>query len=261
MLRLLTAPLLDPLLHFYLAVLITTLFYWRGRTKLAKITAVYSVVWLLLVSVSPLPKILAEKREGQYAQLDNDLINDLKEQPANVIVLGAGHSNAPGFTVHDRLSEPALKRLLEGIRIKQQLPQAKLICSGYSATGRQSQAEVLAEMAIQLGISSLDTLLQPTAHNTEAEARAYSQRFSDTIPLILVTSAIHMPRAVYWFKHYGLAPIPAPTNHLVMPDPGYEPFAFKPSTNKIDMSAKLLHEYAGMRYAWFKVGSRPIGRR
>lgn len=243
---------LDPLLHFYLAVLIAALCYWRRKTKLAKITAVYSVVWLLLVSASPLPKFLAEKREGRYAQLDVTAINRLQEQLVNVIVLGAGHSNAPGFAVHDRLSEPALKRLLEGVRIKQQLPQAKLICSGYSASGRQSQAEVLAEMAIQLGISPQDTLLQPTAHNTEAEARAYSQRFSSTIPLVLVTSALHMSRAVYWFKHYGLAPIPAPTNHLVMPDPGYESFAWKPSTNKIDMSAKLLHEYAGMRYAKWK---------
>lgn len=252
MLRLLTAPLLDPLLHFYLAVLITTLLYWRKRTKLAKIAGVYSVVWLLLVSASPLPKFLAEKREGRYAQMDAAKISSLRQQPVNIIVLGAGHSNAPGFAVHDRLSETVLKRLLEGIRIKQQLPQAKLVCSGYSASGRQSQAEVLAEMAIQLGISAQDTLLQPTAHNTEAEARAYSQRFSDTIPLVLVTSAIHMPRAVYWFKHYGLAPIPAPTNHLVMPDPGYEAFAWKPSLHKVEMTQKLLHEYAGMRYAKWK---------
>jgi uncharacterized SAM-binding protein YcdF (DUF218 family) len=256
MLRLLTAPLLDPLLHFYLAALIATLFYWRRRTKLAKITAVYSVVWLLLVSASPLPKFLVEKKESRYAQLDAAKISGLWQQPANVIVLGAGHSNAPGFTTADRLSEPALKRLLEGVRIKQQLPKAKLICSGYSSSGRQSQAEILAEMALQLGVAPQDTLLQPTAHNTEAEARAYSQRFSSTIPLILVTSALHMPRAVYWFRHYGFEPIPAPTNHLVMPDPGYEAFAFKPSTHKIEMSAKLLHEYAGMLYAWFKVGDQ-----
>jgi uncharacterized SAM-binding protein YcdF (DUF218 family) len=243
---------LDPLLHFYLAAFIAAFFYWREKQKLAKITTIYSIVWLLLVSASPIPKFLAQKREAQSPQLDAAVINTLKEQAANVIVLGAGHSNAPGFTVHDRLSEPALKRLLEGVRIKQQLAQAKLMCSGYSASGRQSQAETLAEMALQLGISPQDTLWQPTAHNTEAEARAYRQRFSDTIPLILVTSALHMPRAIYWFRHYGLNPIPAPTDHQVMPDPGYESFAFKPSTHKIDISAKLLHEYAGMLYAQWK---------
>ncbi|WP_020538020.1 YdcF family protein [Lewinella cohaerens] len=256
MLRLLTAPFLDPLLHFYLAAFIAALLYWRGKHQLAKITAIYSVFWLLLVSASPLPKFLAENRESRYTQLDDDIINELEKQAVNILVLGAGHSNAPGFTVHDRLSEPALKRLLEGVRIKQQLPQAKLICSGYSASGRQPQAEVLAEMALQLGVAPQDTLLQPTAHNTEAEALAYRQRFSDTIPLVLVTSALHIPRALYWFRHHGLDPIPAPTNHLVMPDPGYESFAFKPSTRKIDISAKLLHEYAGMVHAWFKVGDQ-----
>lgn len=256
MLRLFIAPFLNPLVHFIIVALIAAFLYWRGKDSWAKITAIYSALWLLLVSVSPLPRILAEKREAQYPQLDVTVVNTLKEQTANVIVLGAGHSNAPGFTVHDRLSEPALKRLLEGIRIKQQLPEAKLICSGYSASDRQSQAEVLAEMALQLGVSPQDTFLQPTAHNTEAEARAYHRRFSDTIPLVLVTSALHMSRAVYWFQYYGLDPIPAPTDHQVMPDPGYEAFPLKPSTHKFDMSAKLLHEYAGMVHAWFKVGDQ-----
>ncbi|MEL7251481.1 MAG: YdcF family protein [Bacteroidota bacterium] len=199
---------------------------------------------------------MVQQREQRYPilKLDNqDLsLSDIQQ----VVVLGAGHSNAPGYPVHTRLSEPALKRLLEGVRVHKALSTTKLVCSGYSSTGRQSQAEALAEMAIELGVLPGDTLLQPLAVNTEAEARTFTQRFGKGNQLVLVTSALHLPRAMFWFEHFGQNPIPAPTNHLVMPDPGYEPFAWKPSLRKIEMTQKLLHEYAGMLYAKFKVGKQ-----
>jgi uncharacterized SAM-binding protein YcdF (DUF218 family) len=85
------------------------------------------------------------------------------------------------------------------------------------------------------------------------EARIYKERFGKEYPLIIVTSAIHMPRAMYWFRHYGLDPHPAPTNYLVMEDWKLSLSSFKPTNYKISITAKLLHEYAGMLYAYLTV--------
>ncbi|MEL6656565.1 MAG: ElyC/SanA/YdcF family protein [Bacteroidota bacterium] len=255
MLRSLVSLILNPLYFFYLLLLLGGSLYFFRYYKTARICWGLAIAWLLVVSISPLPVYLAQNRESRYAVLTPETIKLPSNEPVHVLVLGAGHSNSPGYTVYDRLSETALKRLLEGVRCYQELPNCRLVCSGYSSVGYTSQAETLASAALLLGVSSQDTLLQPTAQDTEMEARVYSERFSDHHPLILVTSALHMPRALFWFRHYGLDPIPAPTNHLVMPDPGYEPFAWKPSLRKIEMTQKLLHEYAGMLYAQFKVGN------
>ena len=225
--------LLDPLLVFWLFLLAGGAFYFRPSKKIGHWIVGFGLFWLFVISTTPVPVYLTAKRERRYHQLTQQSYTSLRaSQPQHIMVLGAGHSNAPNFTVQNRLSEPALKRLLEGIRLKQQIPTAKLVCSGYSSSGRQSQAEAFAALAIELGVSP---------------------RFGKDTPLILVTSALHMPRAMFWFRHYGLDPIPAPTNYLVMPDPGYETFTWGPSTRKIAMTRKLLHEYAGMLYAKWKV--------
>jgi uncharacterized SAM-binding protein YcdF (DUF218 family) len=127
-----------------------------------------------------------------------------------------------------------------------------LIGSGYSSTGRVSQGEMLMRTAVALGIPAADTLWLPTPVNTEAEARAYARRFGTQTPLIVVTSALHMPRALYWFEQAGIHALPAPTNHLIKPDPEKSPYNFKPSTLKIEMWGKLLHEWAGMLWGRMK---------
>ena len=197
--------------------------------------------------------MLVKAKESQYPVLIAPLQKIADSTEVIILVLGAGHSHTSGFTVNDRLSDTALKRLVEGIRLHRLLPNSKLMCSGYSSSSRQTQAEVLAETALLLGVSPKDTLMQGIPTNTEEEAVAYAQRFGNSKPLILVTSAIHMPRSMYWFEQQGVSAIPAPTHHIIQPDPGHEGFPFKPSLSKALMMDRLLHEWGGMLYAyWMK---------
>ena len=126
-----------------------------------------------------------------------------------ILVLGAGHTNDPDLRNIDKLYPGALARLAEGIRIHRLLPDSKLVCSGYKGRSDISQAEVTALAALELGIVAEDTLLLPEAKNTKAEAQAYADRFGVDGTLILVTDAIHMPRAMMWFKKFGLHPHPS----------------------------------------------------
>ncbi|MHC4887735.1 MAG: YdcF family protein, partial [Planctomycetota bacterium] len=64
--------------------------------------------------------------------------------------------------------------------------------------------------------------------------------------------ALHMPRALFWFKANGIKAIPAPTHHYVKINPDESPYNWKPSTQKIEITAALLHEWVGMLYARIK---------
>lgn len=116
---------------------------------------------------------------------------------------------------------------------------------------------MLVRAAVVLGVPPKDTLWSPTPANTEEEAYAYASRFGARRPLILVTDALHIARAVFWFRHAGLSPVAAPANHYVKPDPIRSSYNFKPSTQKVIIMNKLIHEWAEMVYAKWKTSYYP----
>lgn len=200
-----------------------------------------------MVSVSPIPAFLVERWEFKPAS-DHSFEN---KNGINIIILGGGHTDAPTLPPNNQLSDRALKRLAEGIRLYHKVPNSKLVCSGYKGSGSIAQAELLARSAVALGVPPKDTVMITTPANTEEEASAYSERYSQS-EVILVTSALHMARATFWFQEAGIRVVPAPTDHLVKPEKDKSVFNFKPSIRKIDMMDKLIHEWVGMLYAKWK---------
>ena len=250
MIRAVVYFLLNPLAQVFLLAALGLWLRYRGKPRWSKGCLIGAAAWLLLISATPLPAVLIRGLERQhpvYQPSPGD------STATHVVVLGGGHSIAPALPPNDQLSPMALARLVEGVRIQRQLPNSRLVCSGFSSSGRTTQAEVQARAAILLGISPADTLLQTEPHNTRAEARAYAQRFGSRTRLILVTSAVHMPRALFWFRHFGLDPLPAPTDHRIKIDPTRSPYTFRPSSDKIDMMDRWLHETVGM--AWAKINT------
>lgn len=171
--------------------------------------------------------------------------NFKSNRPVHILVLGGGHTIAPGFTHADQLSFYALGRLAEAIRIHKKIPGSKIVCSGFSVSGGTTQAEMLAMTALDLGISPADTLMMKMPGNTSAEAKAYTERFGNNYTLIVVSDAFHLPRAMGLFQQNGLRPIPAPANHFVKNDRKY---LFFPSAVRIELFGRSMHEYIGI---WF----------
>ncbi|MEZ4988772.1 MAG: ElyC/SanA/YdcF family protein [Saprospiraceae bacterium] len=242
--------LLNPLYHFLFVALLAIIQRYRQH-RYSRYFFYYAAAWFFLIAISPLPYWLTAKQEAKFPVFDQDEWAGAADDQLHILVLGAGHTFSPGLPPSSQLSENALGRIVEGVRLHGRYTRGKLICSGYSSSDRTSQAAMLAQTAVSLGVAPQDTLMLPKPDNTEAEARAYTARFGTKHPLILVTSAIHMPRAMYWFREIGCDPVAAPTGFLVKPDPGKKPFWFKPSTKKIEMTRRLLHEYAGMVHAYF----------
>jgi uncharacterized SAM-binding protein YcdF (DUF218 family) len=75
--------------------------------------------------------------------------------------------------------------------------------------------------------------------------------------IILVTSAMHMPRALGLFRHQGLDVTPAPTDftvtqtgweHLMEPSIETQIINFFPNTSNLSLTTRVLKEYFGLFY-------------
>src|SRR5699024_358196 len=85
--------------------------------------------------------------------------------------------------------------------------------------GLKSQAQVSKEAAMSLGVDENNIKILPTPTTTLEEALAFKQHFGTDKHVIIVTSALHMPRATEIFTDVGLNVIPAPTAFIYKEGP------------------------------------------
>ena len=234
-----------PLPLFFLLVLAAVIT--ARRKRLSRVLMLVAAVWLVTVSASPVPVLLAGNLEGMYGIMQPEAVAQGKT--VHLLVLGGGHTNNDKLPANNQLSLAALGRLAEGIRLQRQIPGSLLITSGWSSSGRTTQAEMLARTAILLGMDAALIRMQVKPQNTKMEATEYKRAFGDTAQLVIVTSAIHMPRAMYLFRQAELNPVAAPTNHIVKDEEKNPYLNWLPSAGKISMMESVIHEYMGMIYA------------
>jgi uncharacterized SAM-binding protein YcdF (DUF218 family) len=242
--------LIDPLL--ILLVLILAAFLVRRKIYLKKGLLIAAGVWLFIIYFSPIPYIFAENWERKYPPFNLADHEVVKNENIHIVILGAGFTDDPELTETSKLGRSVSMRLMEGVRIYNLLESPHFVTSG--AGRRRSQAEAVAEAALALGVLPGDTLHLSTTVNTEDEAKKYRERFLKSIQsynhsIILVTSAVHMRRAVLWFKRYGVDVIPAPCDYLFKEDPEDRRFGWFPSMRKIRVMDAVMEEWAGMIFA------------
>lgn len=236
--------LLDPfniLWFMLLAALVTWYFKKDGQLKWMVTCA---AAWFIIISTPTLPNTLVNSLEDRFKPILADELED-KEAQYHIIVLGGGHGYDERLPAHSLLSLTALGRLNEGIRLHRQLPNSKLVLSGFSASGRTTQAEMLQRAALLLGINETDTILQKKPGNTYEEAQTYAINHGNTYPVILVSSAIHMPRAVMLFERFGVEVVPSPANYRLRGS-WKRKWIGLPSTGNIDNLRAAFYEYAAI---------------
>jgi uncharacterized SAM-binding protein YcdF (DUF218 family) len=113
-----------------------------------------------------------------------------------------------------------------------------------------SQAEASYRLLTEvLGVDSSLILLEKRAPTTY-ENGVYSKAMLDSLKLppvvILVTSAMHMPRSVAIFRKLGCTVYPAPTDFLEDAPQHGNPVGLLPSAEALLNSTGALHEYYGI---------------
>lgn len=243
MLSKLVTCLLSPL-GSSLCLLILALFLaWRRRSRLATACGALAVVWLWAWSVPVLSLWLRGTLENQFAQRPLSRV----PQAQALVLLGGGVSPPSGKAADINLGAAA-DRVWYAARLFHAGKAPLLLLSGGSDPQRHafSEARAMAIFLQDLGVPAPALVLEEDSRNTLENAVFCAKllKARGIRHVLLVTSALHMPRALALFSAQGLQVEPAPTDFEAdsLP-PGA--LAWLPDAEALDGSGRAMKEWVG----------------
>lgn len=165
-------------------------------------------------------------------------------------VLAGGMTGEPASEKdYVRLKLASLRRVLGAARLARELPDSLLIMSG--GAGRAvREADLMGSLAVTLGIGRDRIMVERESTSTyESAMRAPSiLRTVPGRPVFLVTSAMHIPRALAVFRSSGIAACPYPLDwQQIYPAPAE---AFLPQLSALVKGTAAFHELLGYAGYW-----------
>jgi len=142
----------------------------------------------------------------------------------------------------DRLAATA--ELFDNKKIK------RILISSGAGIEHHSEARQTADRLIAWGVPATALVIEEKSQNTIQNAQ-FSQPLiegSDTSPSLLVTSAIHLPRARAIFCSQGIDVVGVAANHWVRPFAAMHWQDWIPSATSLSGSTRALKEYLGIVY-------------
>lgn len=150
-------------------------------------------------------------------------------------------------------------RVLYGAELFRRGHAPQVICTGHIGTGaieRRPEAEDMADLLEMVGVPRAAIVLETKAQNTHEHAVNLCPMFQERQirRVLLVTSAIHMPRSMGVFQRTcpGVEYIPAPADYRTTeapPAPWYRSLvAVIPTPRNLADFTDATHEYLGMWY-------------
>ena len=256
MLKKIVAPCFYPF-SLCLTILILGLwFLWTNRRpRLGKWLVTSGTVLLLLLSLPGISRQVLLPLESRYPALLHPETVSWGEKsstsPKWIVVLGGGHVSDPRLPANSQISAAALGRVVEGVRLYKAIPGSKLLLSGGAVFDPVPEAEVMARIALLLGVKPQDISLEPDSRDTADEAEIIAKMIGPE-KIILVTSATHMPRSMALFSKRGLQPIPAPADFKVRGAQRPVPNMVLPRGSSLGEVETAVHEYLGLAWAWLR---------
>jgi len=177
-----------------------------------------------------------------------------------VVVLGGGLQSPLPPRTSVEVSE-AGDRLLTGVRLMRQERAPLLLVTGGKVTFRQDdpappEAEAARNLAIELGVPADLILMRDQARTTAEEVEAVDglARQRGWRSVILVTSAIHMPRSLATFhRRTALEVIPVACDYLLpartqlgAATPGSLLGSLLPDAGSLQLSTLVIKEHLGL---------------
>lgn len=232
--------------------LLIAVFTFRRRPQVAKWSGLVGVTLLFLFGLNPVSEALLAFYEGLYPGLEvTTLSQENRLGLRHIVVLAGGYTPAEHQPLTSHLGTATLARVVEGVRLWHGLEHTQLVFSG-AGWEKLTEAEAMAALAIQLGVPKDKIVLEKASRNTFDHTR-YLEPIVGQNPFILVTSALHMPRAMAMFSRAGLKAIPAPTGHVLTGN--YQLFNNKPPYPRGDnlkAMDELFLEWVGMLWGRLK---------
>jgi uncharacterized SAM-binding protein YcdF (DUF218 family) len=201
-----------------------------------------AVAALLVLAVLPTGYWLAEPLESRFARpvLDSARIRHI------VVLAGAERLAASARSGRPEVSGAA-ERVTEGAAVARAIPNAALWIVGGVRDHRSPMADVdwTASSWRRLGIPASQIHIVRDTLDTCANASGVAAR-RPAGQILLVTSALHMPRAVACFRRHGLTPIAYPVDYLNPPIDRASDLLQPNLLANIERTDAALHEWIGL---------------
>ncbi len=184
--------------------------------RASRMLGVLGFSWLLVWSLPVASDSLRGAIENQAGPRE---ISALPTQPV-AVVLGGGVSGPRPPQRPDPDLNAAADRLWHAARLYHAGKAKQLLLSGGTMrTGDGSEAEAMRQVLLDLGVPEKAIWLEDASVNTasNAERTAKLLREKKIASVLLVTSALHMPRARAAFERAGITVHTAPTDFEVIP--------------------------------------------
>ena len=155
------------------------------------------------------------------------------------------------------LNARTLARVRMAARLARQYDLPIVVSGGRPRFGEQPEAALMAEsLRSDFGLRSpiwIEGQAFNTAQNASRSLALLEKRHIRRI--YLVTSALHMPRAMDWFQHVELEVTPAPCDYRL--DRGVKPIwtQWLPRAGYLGASSDALHEYVGRWWKWLRMAA------
>ena len=235
--------LLDPAAIGLLVLLVSLLGWTFGkprRNHLGRKTLAWTGFIILWLGSSPwISDRLARCIEPSPTDLGAALANTSPSDRAMVVLSGGQRrTNEPVPNV-ERLDATTQARLFGAARIyRENGPFDVVVVSGTSPEYVSAMADYLA----LLGVPIDHIVMEPLATNTTTNATfsaAILEKHAAT-KVVLVTSAIHIPRSVKAFRNAGVEVIPAPVDYI-----GGQSTRWLPASTSLARTSRVIHEILG----------------
>jgi uncharacterized SAM-binding protein YcdF (DUF218 family) len=214
------------------------------RARAGRLLCAGALLFLLILGFSPLAAVLAIPLESRFPAPPDDA-----PAPTGIIVLG-GAVNEELTSAHDSVAlSEAAERVALPLALKRRYPSARLVFSGGSAAilgSKRSEAEAVARFWRETGADQGDAIYESSSRNTYENAVATRDLLKpkEGERWLLVTSAMHMPRAVGIFRKVGFPVVAYPVDYRVSGDSlrGLS----RSATGNFGLAEAALHEWAGL---------------
>ncbi len=176
-------------------------------------------------------------------ELSNDLL-----AVKYIAVLSGGGSDTPGLSANNRLSRPALARIMEGVRLARLLPQTTLMLTGSGHDAQIADAQLMETCAQSLGVEPHRIVRIDTPRDTKEEISCIKKEVG-TARIAIVSSATHLPRVARLAAAGGIQPQLVPTDFMVRRSQHRQWYDYLWSLSSLQASAVAVHEWLGIAVA------------
>lgn len=205
-------------------------------------------VLMLVFSLPVVPNAMVQHVENQYTRPDEATLGDLASRgDAQILVLSGGWFRRTESGYEVEMGSNSWERTLAAVKLWKRIGGSLVFTGAPLPDGSDSVAQHMAQLARDLGVPADKVFAETRSRNTFENFAFSKQQFNlgaEGRPVVLVSSALHLPRSVAIAERMNLAVIPFPCNYRAERRIHWR--MWLPGNDGLANIEEALHEWVGL---------------